>query len=252
MFYYQYWRNNMNAKRKAFMEELMAVMNLDKSGLNQKKWKDFFDKMNDAQFDKWAKEFIKSDKNFTFECIPYKNEPELNDIKNVAKKLGVPLEQYVYFRGPAGDVRTPYPIPTGVILIKKMQQFLTKKNTYATSIATRSMKFNQVTGKDKMAKITEPELFSLIALGADKAIEEFYGPKSDNQFKKDQMYRMISRDGYVYLNELSSNVDSKQTMNIIDMYLFAMGIKSNLLAPGLVMRTINTKDQTQEVRTERK
>ena len=55
---------------------------------------------------------------------------------------------------------------------------LQKKNTFSTSIDKRSLKTNQVTGDDKVARISDVESYALSTIEADAALREFLGPRA--------------------------------------------------------------------------
>jgi len=212
---------------------------LDKTGENVKKYRAKFSVMNDKEFEAWFKKFFASEDNqFYFEIIPFKNEPKMDQLKKAANFLKIPLEEYVYKKHliEGKVVRTPERVPVGFLMIKKLQQFLDKKNAISHSIDQRSMKYNQVTGKDKVAGLTNEEIFALSAINADRILEELRGPRADDEEKKVQMYQKISKDGNVYLNDLSSDIEKKATLNTVDTYLLGMGIKSDLITPSLVLR----------------
>ena len=50
-------------------------------------------------------------------------------------------------------LRSRYRQTVGYIHIRRLQQLLSKKNTYSLSIKQRNLKNNQVTGHDAIAKI---------------------------------------------------------------------------------------------------
>lgn len=240
-----------NEKRRKIEQLIDKVFStLDTTGLNAKKYKDLFAKMNDAQFTTWVKNLVNNDNEFLFlEVLPFKAEPTVNDIEKTAKLLNVPLEEYVYIQNDgdtADPVRTRYKVPVMYLYIKKMQQILSKKNSFSMGIDKRNSKFNQVTDKDKAAKLTEPEVYSLMAIGAEDTIRELFGPRADND-NKDEFYRRLSLDGYVSLNELKNNPSGKSTLNVLNVYLLGMGIKSDIVAPGYIIdvsRTAKEKDVT--------
>lgn len=85
-------------------------------------------------------------------------------------------------------------------------------------------------------------------MGADYALKEFLGPRSDNQDAKIQMYQDISDQGYVSMNSLESDIESSQTINTIDMYFLAAGIKTDLITSSLALpRTIKLKKRRETI-----
>jgi hypothetical protein len=216
--------------------------------LNYNRYKAMFAAMSDEQFSKWASGIGKNlDDTITMTQLPYE-EMKMTQIKDAADFLGIPLEEYVYFRhfGPK-PIRTKIPVPVGYAPIRRVQQLLSKKNRYSFDNEDVGLKDGQVKGDSKVASFSDQEVYSLAAIGADKAIEELLGPRADSQAKKLEMYKDISRDGYVTLNDLEKNVgddrDRSTTLNTLDVYMLASGIKSDLITSNNSLKTLYTTDQ---------
>jgi hypothetical protein len=218
---------------------------LDVTGLNVKKYKEFFGKMSDEQFDKYMKSFLKDeDENFYLEILPNKNEPSLEQVKKALDILKVPTDEYVYLRheGHKDDpIRTAYRVPVGYITIKRVQQILSKKNTYSLDIAQRNMKTGQVTGADKIARISDVESYSLVAIGADHALQEFLGPRADNSTAKTDLYKDINLYGYSYLKDMGRDITENQTLNTLYVYLMGAGLENDLLKEDMSAEEILEK-----------
>lgn len=61
-------------------------------------------------------------------------------------------------------------------------------------------------------------------------LEELLGPRADNNVSKRAMYRAIARDGFVSLaNIRTTDRGSNTTLNTINTYLIASGIRSDLI-----------------------
>jgi hypothetical protein len=245
----------LNAKRKKTQELVLGTMDiLDKTGKNTKFYKELFDSMTDEKFESWIKDFLSDpEKNFYMEILPYVNEPVLQQIKKAADYIGIPLEEYVYFRHDGNKdnpIRTREKVPTGYIHLRRLQQILSKKQSYSININQRNMKTGQVTGDDKIARVTNVENFALTAMGADKALKEFLGPRADNTAEKLQMLKKISTDRYIQLKDLSSDPEDSQTLQTVDAYFIGSGIKTDLLSPGLALRrTLKRKKMKEQSRT---
>jgi len=220
-----------NTKRKKIENLIYNTFNrLDKTGCNTKKYKEFFNKMSDSQFDTYMKNFLNDNKkNFYLEITPAKIDPKLQDFIEALDYLGVPAEEYVYFRDKDGDIRTRYKVPVGYLNIKREQQMLSKKNTFSLDISKRSAKTNQVTGEDKIARISDVENYALSVLGADAALKEFLGPRADSNDAKMEMYKNISEYGYTYLKDLPNDMSKKQSINTIYQYLVGSGLVTDLI-----------------------
>jgi arginyl-tRNA synthetase len=113
------------SKRKKIEKTIYDVFNiLDKTGENAKKYQELFSKMSDEKFNSYMKKFLNSDENFYLEVLPNLNEPSLEQIKEAADYLGIPLDEYVYYRNDGNKenpIRSSYPVPVGWLNIKRMR-----------------------------------------------------------------------------------------------------------------------------------
>jgi len=237
------------SKRKKIEDMVLKTMNLlDKTGKNGEKYKGFFKSMSNTQFTTWIKKFMKDEnEHFYLEIIPYENEPDLKTIKKAANFLNVPLEEYVYYKHDGNKdepIRSKTKVPVGYLHLRRLQQILSKKNSYSLDIKSRNMKTNQVTGNDKIARITDAENYALMTYGSEEALKEFFGPRADDSKKKMQMYKQISQQGYLQLKDLKSDLGDKQTLNTVDVYFMGAGIMTDLVTGGLALdRTLKNKNK---------
>lgn len=147
------------SKRKAIEKLIYDTFNLlDKSGANAAKYKNLFSKMSDTQFEKHMKDFLYDDsQNFYLEVEAFKREPKMDDIKEAADYLGVPLFETVALPFVTMDknniVTTAVPVPVGYLHMKRVQQMIAKKNSMSIHIDKRQGKTGQVIGDDKNARV---------------------------------------------------------------------------------------------------
>ena len=112
-----------------------------------------------------------------------------------------------------------------------LQQLLTKKNTYSNHINKRNLKTGQVTGDDRIARISDSESFCLLSYKNDNyALKEFLGPRADSIDGKSVMQKEISKQGYVSMKDLPSDITQKQTLNTVNTLLLASGIENDLMS----------------------
>lgn len=235
---YNYFLNEAATSNKSKRKKIESLVYnvfsmLDVTGLNTEHYKKKFSSMSDEKFNSYIKKFLNNDDdNFYLEVLPNKNEPKMTDIKKALKLLDAPTEEYVYFKdGVHKDdpLRTRVPVPVGYLNVRRMEQILSKKNTFSLDIDSRSMKTGQVTAHDKIARISDMETYSLSAIGADKALEEFLGPRADNFSAKKDLYKDISLYGYSYLKDQKKDITENQTLNSIYTYLIGSGLENDLL-----------------------
>jgi hypothetical protein len=223
--------------RKSAEAIVLSVMGiLDATGANKARWKSHFQGMTDTQFIRWSRDFLEDpDSYFDLEVQPLGGEPGLGEIRKAAKIVNVPLEEHVWVSHGGSRVRTPGPVPCGYLYLKRLQQLLAKKNSYSLDIDKRDMITNQVTGEDRVARVSDTENFALTAMGADNALREFLGPRADSRTKKRQMYGAIYSNGYCQLKDMTSQPDDSQALAATDVFFLGAGIKTDLITGGLAL-----------------
>lgn len=217
---------------------------LDPSGLNTDKYRRLLATMTNDEFEKFMKKFLNDEnENFTFDLIEYENNLKMDNCEKAAKVIGIPLYEYVYMPHLTMDksrvVVSKEKCLVGYINVKRTQQLLTKKNGMSTSNQRVSMLTNQVTGKDKNAQDSDIEASMLVALGADKILQELHGPRSDDMVMKQEMNQSIASKGYVLLDELTNVSTNKTTLNTVDTFLTSMMLKSDLVTDSYILPKVS-------------
>jgi hypothetical protein len=236
-----------STKRKEIEDYVLKFMStLDVTGKNTERYQEFFKSLDsNKNFESWLKYFLNNDKeHFQVQALPFE-EPKISQIKKTADWMGVPLEEYMYYRhddDKDNPVKTATPIPVGYIHIKRMQQILSKKNNYTFDADKRDAKTGQTIGESKVARLSDHETFALTTIGADNALKEFLSSRSDHEGNKLQMYKNITQDGYFKLSDLEDKVGQSTTLNTIDAYLTSAGVMTDLVTPGLKTLTTLKKD----------
>jgi len=95
---------------------------------------------------------------------------------------------------------------------------LMKKNSYSLSIDSRNLRTNQLSGDDKVARLTEAENFASSIWGIEDGLKEMMGPRADDSVAKTQLYKQIAQQGYCSLNDIE-NDPANNTLLIQLMYL---------------------------------
>ena len=217
---------------------------LDPTGKNTEKYKEMFAAMSNAKFESFIKEFLKDEKeNFSLDITEYENDIKMEYCEKAAKVLGIPLMETVYMPHLTMDksnvISTKEKCLVGYFNVKRTQQFLQKKNGISTSNEKRSPITGQVVNKDKNARDSDIEAFMLVALGADKILQELHGPRSDDMVMKDEMEKSISTKGYVMLDDLTNMPTNKVTLTSVATYLWGMGLWNDLLGPTYILPKVS-------------
>lgn len=220
----------MNKKREQVEILVYKVMDaLDPSGTNSTHYKEMFSKMSDAQFTK----FLKTTFPYRFHSKPFEIEPKMDQIYKAANVLGVPLTEKIslpyLYESPNGKPVWSKECLVVYTNIKKMKQFITKKNAMSLDISDRDMRTGLLNGVDKNGKMSDREFESLVVNGNDLTIKEFSRFRADAMEQKSQAINMINLTGQVSLADLKSESDEVLSRNMLDVYFIGAHLKTNLI-----------------------
>lgn len=239
----------MTPEKRAKMEDLIYKFftAIDRSGTNTKYYKDFFGLMSDTKFENYFKEFFQNPKAYLILNITdYEHTIRMEDIDRAAKVLKIPLFENVYMPHITMDndkvVCTKEPVPVGYLNIKRTQQTVSKKNGISTNIDQRSALTAQVTGADKNGRESDLENTMLASLGMEYTLRELNGPRADDLVMKNQMLRDIALNGYTKLDDMDDDPTNKTTLNTVNVFLLGMGLHSDLVTTGLMLKDTLQKE----------
>lgn len=231
----------MVANRKQIEQIVYDVFDaLDPTGKNTNKYKEIFSSMDDKKFEKFMKDFLKNDHEiFSFDVTEYENDLRMENCEKAAKILGVPLMEYVFMPHLTMDksrvISSKEKCLVGYFNVKRTQQFLYKKNGISISNEKKSAMTGQVVDKDKNSRDSDVEACFLVALGADKILQELHGPRADDHVMKEEMNKDIATKGYVLLDELTNLPTNKTTLMTLNTYLLGMGLDSDLITTNYIL-----------------
>ena len=212
---------------------LEVFYTIDKSNTNTDHYKKLFAKMTDDQFYK----FISAKFPYRFHEKPFVTEPSMHECRVALEKIGKePLYckvnlPYLYTNKDGVPVNTRETLVVWIPL-KKVKQFLTKKNSMSIDISTRDMKTGLLTGVDKNGKTSDREMESLAAAGLDATINEFSKYRADSMNAKNELYNLININGTVTQKEVPVDIDDSLSKNLLNTYLIGSGFNSNLINQG--------------------
>ena len=227
---------------------------MDPSGKNTTRMKDFLKPMSDKEFYKYMDEFFENpDKYFPVAYEPYNNPVTLNFIHDVAKKQNVPIYERVYRPYVNGNIDDPpgtvHPMMVLDVPVKRLKQMAESKNHTSTAANKRDPRTGQVTGEDRTARVTDVEAFSLLAQGAYNAAQEYYGPMADDTEAHYEMLRAIQRDGEVELSSLPNDPVNKVTLNTINTFMIGSGLESNFIDESGYLLPITLQGREDKIST---
>lgn len=220
----------MTEKRKKAEELIYKIMDiLDKTGANTNYYKELFGPMSDKQFT----EYMKKDFPFRFHTRPFEIEPSMIDINEACKELGVPLLEKVYmpflYTNEDDKAVNSKECLVGYVPLKKMKQFITKKNAMSTDITERDMKSGLLVSFDKNGKTSDREMEALAVMSLDNTMLELSRPRADSMDAKSRMYSTINTLGMVSMKDIPIDIDDSLSKNLMNTYLIGSLLNSNLV-----------------------
>ena len=219
-----------NKLRKECEDLIYKVFDaLDPSKANSNYYKEKFSKMSNDQF----KKFISLRFPYRFHITPFEIEPTMTEIDKALKILNVPMLEKValpyLYEDENGNPVTSKECLVGYLHIKKVQQFVTKKNAMSVDIAQRDMKTGLLISHDKNGKESDREFESLVINGLTNTMKEFSTIRADAMEAKNLAYNTINTTGSVSLKELQIDQNDSLSKNLMNVYLLGACIYSNVV-----------------------
>lgn len=220
----------MNTKRQQAEELIYKVLDaLDPQEYNSSYYKAMFAEMTDSQF----LEFCKRNLPIRFHTKPFVVEPKMYDIEAALKILNVPLLEkvalpYLYIDKDGNPVWSKEALVI-YIHLKKMKQFITKKNSTPTGIDNRDMKTGLLVSFDKGGKTSDREMEALAVMGLDETMKELSTWRADYMDAKSTAYQVISTLGRISEEDVSLEETDSIAKNTLNAYLTSALINTNIL-----------------------
>lgn len=206
----------------------------DPSGSNTERMKTFLSEMNDKQFYTYFDRFY-ADQNMNYN-VTYQlcdNPVTVEFVEKLCDKYKIPLYEYVYKPFLNGDTKDPPRTVHKILVIdipnKRLKQMIMSKNHMSVNPTKVDAKTGQMTGHDRVGRVTTPELYSLIVQNQLNVAKEEYGPLADDPRAANEMIRLIQRDGEVSLKDLPDDPLDKVAMTTIAYYMLGAGLITNML-----------------------
>ena len=235
-------------KRKEVEELVYKVLDiLDPTQQNSQFYKAKFAKMNDKQFIK----FFSQDFPLKFQIRLFEIEPTMKQISDALDYIHIPMIEQMNlpfeYRSKDG---TPVKSDDALILyvpIRKVKQFLSKKNSMSTNISNRDMKSGLLQTVDKNGNTSDREMESLAVMGLDASMKELATYRADSMNAKDEFYSMINTTGMVRQSDVDVETSDSLARNELNVYLLGAALNSNLINEGNYLRhTLTSKGRKTE------
>lgn len=233
-------------KNRKKVEEYLInkfLLPLDPSQNNANFYKEKFKRMSNEEFDKWMLSLRDNfDENIRILQIPYQEEIINKNIQKTAKIMNVELFERVALPFVTMDkdniVWSRYKVPVGWVHLKKVQQMVGKKNGMSIHTDKRDPLTGQATRDDKNGRVSDMENIALIASDLGEGVRtEFLHPKADNMVAKNEMTKRIKSEGRFSIKDLNVDKRNSTSLNTLDVYFLAAGIKTNLITGSLALKS---------------
>lgn len=233
----------MNPQRKKAENKIYDYMQiLDPSGFNTAYYKSLFSEMSDAQFKKWCER----DLPIRFHQKPFLVEPTMDQVKESLDFLNVPLTEkvalpYLYTNK---DGKPVWSKPAIVVYIhlKKMKQFIIKKNNVTGDINMRDFKRGELIGHDKGGRTSDREAESAILFNMNDTLEELMTVRADYMDAKNVAYSTIAVKGELSKDDYNIRQEDSLAKNMLNYYMLGSCLSTNILNTDLMLpRTIAEK-----------
>ncbi len=231
-----------NALRREIEQDFYDFLDAcDPSGRNTERLKQLFVSMDDKKFFQYIDRFFDDPKaNIQVGYLPYDNPVSIEFINKLAKAEGIPLYETIYKPYVTGDTDDPpasiHPVLVLDVPIKRLKQMINTKNHATISASKRDPRTNQVTGDDRVGRVTDVESYSMIVQELYACAQESFGPMADDEAAAYTMMRKIQQDGEFELADLPNDPLNKKTMNTIQYYMWGSCLVTNMLEKtGYVM-----------------
>lgn len=218
-------------QRKDVEMMIYKVMDiLDPTEQNSNWYKAKFNKMSDNQF----LEYFKQEWPIKFQAKVFEVEPKMDQIVKALNFLNVPLMEdlylpFLYKNNEGKPVKTNYPALVVYVPMKKMKQFISKKNSMSTNIDDRNMKTGRLINKDKNGNTSDREMECLAVMGCTKTIRELSTYRADSLKAKTEFYSTINDKNMVSLNDVEVAVTDSVSRNSLNAFMIGAHIGSNLI-----------------------
>ena len=240
----------MNPQRKKAEDLIYKYFDaVDKTGTNTAYYKSMFMKMSDSQF----LSFVKRPLPYRFHTRPWEVEPKMEDVKDGLDVLGVPLTETValpyLYKNSKGEPIVSKEAVVVPIHIKKMKQFIVKKNHITTGINDRDYKTGLLVYHDKGGKTSDREMEGLIAMGMNDTMKELTTFRADAMEAKSIAYSTISTTGNLYQKDVPVDQVDFTSKNTLNYYLLGSSLYTNIINQDYML-PITVKNRQRRVTRE--
>lgn len=229
-----------STKRVAFEKKVFDLMDkFDKSGYNSARYKDYFNSLSNKEFDEFVNKLLLPQYNLHVELSMYSKDsknkpPTFEEIEKIGKSVGIDLMEYIYmpFANPSNPdepVVSVTKVLILVLLVRRMQQMLSKKNSLAGDTSNFNPLTNLVNADSKAASLSDTQTNALLTTNQTETVAELLTMRADDEVAEERMLNEIANNGKCYLHQDLLKASNKQTLKFTHTYLMAAGLITDIL-----------------------
>lgn len=191
---------------------------LDRTGKHSKIFKELFN--NDPNLETLKEKLANPKFNFNFIVPPFENV-KFKDVKLVANKLNIPLDEKVYI--PELDTWTQTPVPVGYSYISTMEQLSGDYESTRSRAGYVSGTGQPVKGKSKMGgqNLGNLDIYNLITYDIKNIMTEMMTVRSDNMKAKHEVLSNIMEYGH---SNIPTDIKKGKTQNLFKVMMLSLGL----------------------------
>ena len=203
---------------------------VDTTGENTAYYKAIFAKMDDNEFKKFCQRKLP----FRFQSKPWVNDPSMSDIKKGLDLLNIPLTEkialpYLYTNEKGEPIWSNYEAIVIYVHLKKMKQFIVKKNNTTSSIDSRDLKTGLLVSHDKGGKTSDREMEGLLAMNMYDTMDELSTFRADYMDAKNIAYSTISAKGVLHKDDVPIEQEDSLAKNMLNYYMLGSCLQTNII-----------------------
>jgi len=220
-----------NPKRKKVEDYILKnVGQLDRSGLNVKRYKELFAKMDDNLFDRWMQE-IRDDRKkvLTFQAPNMKVTVEFEDIFEVADRIGLKLFERIKLWDSTTKryFTTPQEYMIVMLPARRLKQYLKSKISIPESDTVTDLFTGQVIKPDKGSSVSLVEIQTMFSKGLTQTITEVANVRGGNIHSYAAMKAQLEETGEAHLSDLDQGNRVRSSV-VVNSYLTSLLLQSNI------------------------
>lgn len=205
---------------------------MDPSGYNSQKFREYVEPMNETAFMAYIKRMASGEQPLRIIMPNMKTPMNMENLLAVAKKIGVKLFHRIRMVDPSTGVEyiTPEEYPVFLLPIRRAQQTIEKKRSIASSDKMIDALTGQKAGDDVAAALSHPEIQVLNTRGLTNVLRELVQVRGGNVTSYGEYRTLLEDSGMVDLQQLDPTSRTRASM-MVDVLFAGMHIESNVVEP---------------------